>query len=78
MGRQTFLEKQIDLPHKNNMPAFLEHKLEKEYGKDNPAVYATMNKIGAMHGNKKTEKGREMEEKHKIHHQAKAIKKNIK
>jgi len=47
------------------MPKFLEEKLEGEYGKGNPRVYATMNKIGAMHGNKETAKGREMEAKHK-------------
>jgi len=47
------------------MPKFLEDKLKKEYG-DNPgAIYGTMNKIGAMHGNKETAKGREMEVKHK-------------
>lgn len=47
------------------MPAFLEKKLKAEYG-DNPhAVYGTMNKIGAMRGNKITKKGREMEKKHR-------------
>lgn len=47
------------------MPAFLEKKLKAQYG-DNPhAVYGTMNKIGAMHGNKETAKGRAMEKKHK-------------
>lgn len=47
------------------MPQFLEEKLKKEYG-DNPhAIYGTLNKIGAMHGNKETAKGREMERKHK-------------
>ena len=46
------------------MPKFLEEKLEKEYGKGDPRVNATMNSIGAMHGNKETAKGREMEEKH--------------
>ena len=47
------------------MPKFLEEKLEKEYG-DNPhAIYGTMNKIGAMHGNKETAKGKKMEAKHK-------------
>ena len=46
------------------MPKFLEEKLEKEYGKGNPRVYATMNAIDAMHGNKETAKGREMEKKH--------------
>jgi hypothetical protein len=49
------------------MPKFLEDKLRSEYG-DNPrAIYGTMNKIGAMHGNKETEKGREMEAKHAAH-----------
>lgn len=46
------------------MPKFLEDKLKAEYG-DNPhAIYGTMNKIGAMRGNKETAKGAEMEEKH--------------
>ncbi len=46
------------------MPKFLEDKLRAEYG-DNPhAIYGTMNKIGAMRGNKETAKGREMEKKH--------------
>jgi hypothetical protein len=47
------------------VPKFLEKKLEGEYGKGNPIVYATMNKLGAMKGNKETAKGREMERKHK-------------
>jgi len=46
------------------MPKFLKDKLTAEYP-DNPrAVYGTMNKIGAMHGNKETAKGRAMERKH--------------
>lgn len=46
------------------MPKFLEDKLRREYG-DNPhAIYGTMNKIGAMQGNKETAKSREMEKKH--------------
>jgi len=46
------------------MPQFLEAKLRKEYG-DNPhAIYGTMNKIGAMRGNKITKKGRKMQAKH--------------
>ena len=50
------------------MPKFLERKLRAEYG-DNPhAIYGTMNKIGAMHGNKETAKGRAMEAKHFAHH----------
>lgn len=47
------------------MPKFLEKKLRAEY-EDNPrAIYGTMNKIGAMKGNKTTAKGRAMEAKHK-------------
>lgn len=46
------------------MPKFLEEKLEKEYGDNKHAIYGTMNKIGAMKGNKETAKGREMEKKH--------------
>jgi hypothetical protein len=46
------------------MPKFLEDKLKKEYGGDKHAVYGTLNKIGAMHGNKETAKGRAMERKH--------------
>jgi hypothetical protein len=46
------------------MPKFLEKKLKAEYG-DNPhAIYGTLNKIGAMHGNKETAKGKAMEKKH--------------
>lgn len=46
------------------MPAFLEEKLKREYPGNNRAVFGTMNKIGAMHGNKETDKGRQMEAKH--------------
>lgn len=46
------------------MPRFLEDKLKREYPNDPGAVYGTMNKLGAMHGNKETAKGREMERKH--------------
>lgn len=46
------------------MPKFLEEKLRAEYG-DNPhAIYGTMNRIGAMKGNKETAKGRAMQAKH--------------
>lgn len=56
-------------------PIFLEKKLKKEYG-DNPhAIYGTMNKIGAMRGNKETKKGRAMEKKHSAHERALAKKK---
>ena len=47
------------------MPEFLEKKLRAEYGDNPTAIYGTMNKLGAMHGNKETAKGREMERKHK-------------
>ena len=47
------------------MPEFLKKKLEQEYGNNKGAIYGTMNKIGAMHGNKETAKGRAMEKKHK-------------
>jgi len=47
------------------MPKFLEHKLEKEYGKGNPAVYATMNKLGYMKGSKETAKGKALDKKKK-------------
>lgn len=46
------------------MPKFLESKLKKEYGGDKHAIYGTMNKIGAMRGNKETAKGRAMQKKH--------------
>lgn len=58
------------------MPNFLENKLAAEAAKKGKTgraadayVYGTMNAIGAMHGNKETAKGREMEKKHeeKIH-----------
>jgi hypothetical protein len=50
------------------MPDFLEKKLESEYGKGDSRVYATMNAIGAMRGNKETEKGKAMEKKHNLDH----------
>lgn len=46
------------------MPEFLEKKLKAEYGNNPRAIYGTMNKIGAMHGNKITAKGMAMERKH--------------
>jgi len=46
------------------MPKFLEDKLKKQYPNNPSAVFGTMNKIGAMHGNKETAKGRAMERKH--------------
>lgn len=46
------------------MPKFLEDKLKAEYGQNSKVPYMVMNKIGAMHGNKETAKGRAMERKH--------------
>ena len=46
------------------MPKFLEDKLKAEYGENSKIPYKVMNKIGAMHGNKETAKGRAMERKH--------------
>lgn len=46
------------------MPNFLESKLKAEYGNNPHAIYGTMNKLGAMHGNKVTAKGKAMERKH--------------
>lgn len=53
------------------MPRFLEDQLRREYSKkgkkgrdlDN-AIFGTMNKIGAMHGNQPTPKGEAMQRKH--------------
>lgn len=46
------------------MPKFLEQKLLAEYPSDPSIAYATMNKLGAMHGNKETAKGAAMQAKH--------------
>ena len=46
------------------MPKFLEDKLKREYPNNPQAVYATLNSIGAMHGNKETARGRAMQAKH--------------
>ena len=46
------------------MPKFLEDRLKAEYPNNPHAVYGTMNKIGAMHGNKETAKGKRMAAKH--------------
>jgi hypothetical protein len=46
------------------MPAFLESKLKKEYGAKSKIPYMVMNRLGAMHGNKETAKGRAMQAKH--------------
>ena len=46
------------------MPKYLEQKLKKEYPNNPHAVYGTLNKIGAMKGNKETAKGRAIQKKH--------------
>ena len=46
------------------MPKFLEDKLKREYPHNPGAVWGTMNKIGAVRGNKITKKGEEMQAKH--------------
>lgn len=54
------------------MPQFLIDKLKAEYPNNPHAVYGTLNNLGAMHGNKETAKGAEMQHKHdeKMHRQA--------
>lgn len=56
------------------MPQFLQNALEREAvrkGKKGRAksryIYGTMNNIGAMHGNKETDKRAAMDKKHKEH-----------
>jgi len=46
------------------MPAFLEAKLKAEYGANSSIPYKVMNKLGAMRGNKETEKGKRMQATH--------------
>lgn len=46
------------------MPKFLENKLRSEYGNNPGAIYGTLNKLGAMRGNKETAKGRRMQAQH--------------
>jgi hypothetical protein len=63
------------------MPAFLEKELKKEYPNNSHAVFGTMNKIGAMKGNKETAKGKAMQAKHERHespHQETAEEKRLK
>jgi hypothetical protein len=54
------------------MPKFLERKLEKEYGNNKHAIYGTMNKLGLMHGNKETKKGKREEEEHEKKHKGRS------
>jgi hypothetical protein len=48
------------------VPKFLEKKLQSKYGKDSSIPYKIMNSLGAMRGNKETNKGRQMEKKHNL------------
>lgn len=50
------------------MPKFLEAKLKKRYGANNPIPYKIMNAKGYMRGNKETAKGRAAERKHERDH----------
>lgn len=63
------------------MPKFLEKKLKKEYGAKSKIPYMVMNKLGAMHGNKETAKGKMMEKKHekdmKAHHSGTGTRKRL-
>ncbi len=45
------------------MPKKLEAKLKKEYGANSDIPYKIMNKMGVMHGNKETKKGRSIDER---------------
>lgn len=46
------------------MPLFLENKLKAQYPNNPGAVYGTLNKLGMMHGNKVTAKGKAIQAKH--------------
>jgi len=46
------------------MPKFLEQKLKKKYGAESDVPYKIMNKMGFMHGNKETAKGKAAGKKH--------------
>ena len=55
------------------MPRFLEERLRAQAAKKgytgdraDKYVYGTLNSIGAMHGSETTDKGREMERKHRV------------
>ena len=45
------------------MPKELEAKLKHEYGANSDIPYKIMNKLGVMHGNKETAKGRRMDKR---------------
>jgi len=53
-----------EAPREEHMPKALERKLQQQYGKDSAVPYKVMNKMGVMHGNKITPKGRAVEKRH--------------
>ena len=46
------------------MPKALERKLKKEYGAKSSIPYKIMNKLGMMHGNKETARGKVVAKEH--------------
>ena len=66
MKKKTVKKMRAMKKKNNSMPKFLEEKLKKEYGSNSSIPYKIMNSMGVMHGNKETEKGREMEKKHRM------------
>lgn len=60
------------------MPKFLENKLKKEYGNKSKIPYAVMNKLGMMHGNKETTKGRMAQKKHNLEKKENRVRKYFK
>jgi uncharacterized protein YbcC (UPF0753/DUF2309 family) len=46
------------------MPAFLEQKLQHEYGQGSKIPFMIMNRMGVMHGNQETPQGVALQQKH--------------
>lgn len=57
------------------MPKFLIDKLKREYPNNSGAVWGTLNKIGAVRGNKETIAGKRMEDKHEAKMSGRSMKK---
>jgi len=55
------------------VPQFLIKKLQRQYPHNPSAVWGTLNKIGAVKGNRETPKGEAMEEKHEAEHPLKRL-----
>ena len=55
------------------MPKFLKDELQSEYPNNPGAVWGTLNKIGAVHGNVETPKGKAMQAKHDLHAKKKKL-----